>query len=245
MLDSPGQGAPADRSPLPMNTKTASAIIAGCLLIGCGASHRLAEYSFRELTAAATVSAPPAVRITTDMQAGVYPDDPIGSAIRMGTAIAKHAQVAATAARLDSALAGANLPERIRLRILSRSADYLQYRPVDTAREADLLFDIRILQYGMRAESWRSHLVFNLELAVLLMDVKRGTVIWEREVREHMPVASSVFGLGGPVGDIVTAVRLSNLSTEELAEGLFHLSDYTADMVINRLRNDYLESHSP
>ena len=212
-------------------------------LIECGSSNRLREYDFRDFTAAAVVSAPPGPEVFTNSFIFLDKDDPIGSALRLGTTIAKEVQAGKAQARLDSAMQQVDIPERIRGRVLQRSSTYLHYDPTDDYRDSDFLFDIYIREYGIDAKSWDSRVYFKIDVKVHLIDNGTGMEIWEAHVEERKPLSQSIFGWSGsPTDNIITAVALSSLSVKEMAIGFQNLADYTADRVAQKLQEDFEKS---
>jgi len=208
----------------------------------CGSSNRLREYEFRGQTAAAMMAVPPLPEVFTDSFIGIDRGDPIGSVLRIGTTIAKSVEVHNTQARLDSAMEQVDVPDRITNRILRRCSRYLDYRPVLDTEDADFLFVIDIQKYGVDAKSWNASVYFRIDVKVQLIDNRRSVEVWKKRVKEKQPVSREMFGLGDATGDIITAVALSRLTVDDMVTGFEHLADYTADRVIERLHDDFVEA---
>ena len=209
---------------------------------GCGSSNLLREYEFEDRDAAALMAFPPAPEVSTHTFMGLDAKDPIRSAIRIGTTIVKEVEAHRAEARLDSAMVGVDVPERIRVRTLERCSQYLRYRPVEDTKDAEFLFDMRIRQYGIDASSWGASVHFKMDIEVQLLDSRGGVRIWKTRVKEGIPVTEGIFGLGGSTGDVVTAVVLAKLSVEELTRGFEHLADFTADRVARKLQEDFAKA---
>ena len=213
--------------------------------IMCGSSNRLMEYDFRDRTASAMMALPPPPEVFTDsFWMGGDEDNIIETAIRIGTTIAKEVEVHKTQEKMNNAMERVDVPERIRERTLDRCSNYLRYQPVDDPDNADFLFDMHIQNYGIDAKSWDASVHFKIDVKVYLIDNKKGIEVWWKRVKERMPVTRSTFGLPDAAGDIITAVSLSSLSEEDMAEGFTHLADFTADRVARKLSEDFAKARS-
>src|SRR5690606_27829515 len=168
--------------------------------------------------------------------------DPLGSAIRVGTAAAKYREARRAQARLDSVVARVDVADRIARRVLLDGADFLGYYPVNRPAEADYLLDLRIYDYSLVADSFEGTTFFALEGDIVLVDPARGRELWKRRIREREVLDGSLFGLPAAAGNVVTARALSQLSEAEMAAGLERLADYVAGRLTDRLRRDYYRS---
>lgn len=212
--------------------------------MGCGSSNRLMEYDFREHTAAGMMAVPPPPEIFTDSFFMVDEGDLLATAIRIGTTIAKEVEIAETQQKLDQAMEEVDVPEIIRMEALHQCAKTLRAEPVDDENNSDFLFDFQIQNYGIDAKSWSASVHFKIDVKVFLIDNEDNTEIWRKRVRERMPISREVFGLPDAAGDIITAVALSNLTVEQMADGFEHLALYTADRVARRLQHDLAKARS-
>ncbi len=229
-----------------MSTKCWILLIGIAILMGlnCGSSNRLMEYDFREHTAAAMMAVPPPPEIFTDSFFMVDEGNLLATAIRIGTTIAKEVEVAETQRKLDQAMEEVDVPEIIRLEALHQCAKTLRAQPVDDENNSDFLFDFQIQNYGIDAKSWSASVHFKIDVKVFLLDNENNTEIWHKRVRERMPISRELFGLPDAAGDIITAVALSNLTAEQMADGFEHLAQYTADRVARRLQSDLAKARA-
>lgn len=213
------------------------------LLGGCGPSHRLAEYDFAGRSVAVMAAIPPSPRVLSGPwgEAVVDPRDPIGSAMRVGTAAHKWEEARRAQARLDSAAQRVDVAEIVARRALAGSAEILGYGPVNDPRAADFVLDIRLYDYGLVADSYEGATFFAMEADVVLRD-RAGQTVWKRKMREREVLVGSIFGLPAAAGNVVTARALARLSTEEMVRGLERLAVFAADRVTERLRHDFAES---
>jgi hypothetical protein len=220
-------------------------LVAGlCLaLTGCGPKHRLKEYDFNDLTAAAMVDAPAEAGVFTGSLLDIAGHHPLAIALQAGAALAKEITADGAQARLDSAMMQVDVPERIRSRTLRRCADYLRLQSVPVHNRADFLFDVYIHDYGIDAEAWDAGVYFYIDAQVYLLDNGTGSEIWKTHVKERLPVTRRLFPSEvGVADDVVSAIALSQLSVDEIAAGFRHLANETADRVAARLRRDYAKS---
>ncbi len=214
------------------------------LVLACGSSHRLAEYTFRGLTGVVLLSAPP--RPWVFRPAGWKDadlEDFTGTAVRAVTGMAKTITAELAQARLDSAMTQVDVPERIRERFLQSCSRYLHVRPIDDQDAADLLFDLMVANYGIDAESWDGGVYFLIDLEVVLLDNRTGEDIWKTRVKERRQLSGVIFQTDSQAaGDVLSAIALSQLSVEEMVTGFQYLADETAEHVATRLRRDYTTS---
>ena len=208
------------------------------LATGCASRNVLAEYQFRGRTLGARMRTPPEPRVMADISLRVDSRDPVGTVFRLGTGIAKAAQVAAAQERMEKALQAVDLPGEVRRTALEECAYVLAADPVGRASEADYLLDLEIREYGIEAKSWNSQALFTMELSVELRDAVDGGLIWRAHLSERSPIAPSLFSVGGAVGNMVTAVSLSELSEEDIGRGLMKLAARVATRSADLLERD-------
>jgi hypothetical protein len=220
-----------------------AAVLAAAAL-GCSGTNRLREVDLRGRTVAVVAAIPPHPRVQAGdpAEAAVDPYDPVGSAIRIGTAAAKYHEARRAQARLDSAVALVDVADRIARRVLLDGAEHVGFDPVSRPTDADFLLDLRIYDYSLVADSFEGATFFALEGDVLLLDPDDGRTLWARSVREREVLDAALFGLPPAAGNVVTARALSQLTEEEMAAGLERLADYVAGRIVDRLRADYLDS---
>ncbi|MFC1725093.1 hypothetical protein ACFL4T_05660 [candidate division KSB1 bacterium] len=215
------------------------------IMLSCGSSNKLVEYDFRDNTIAGITSGPLGPSVHTDTPVFIDRKDIFGSFLRLGTTIAKEIEIEKLQARLDSAMSAVNVPEEIKNNTLSGCSDYFHFRPVDDKRNADFLFDFFIKYYGIDAQSYESNVFFKIEIAVYLIDNKTGVQIWKTSIKDREPMTSSIFSPESyTAGNVLTALMLSRLTVEELYKGFQYLAEFSADRIINRLKDDFLKSRN-
>ncbi len=213
---------------------------------GCGPSNRLADYRFDGRSVAVIAAVPPGPRVLSGSwsEAFIDPYDPIGTALRVGTAGAKWEQARKAQARLDSAAARVDVAEVIARRALAGSAPTLGLRPVDNPAEADFVLDLRVYRIGLVADSYDGATYFAVEVDLVLLDGPTRETVWEDRLREREVLTNVLLGLPPAAGNVVTARALAGLSAEEMERGLARLAEFAADRVTRTLREDFLRSRS-
>lgn len=217
-------------------------LVCAATVSGCASSNRLGEVALESRRVAVTAAIPPQPRVQagSPAEAGVNPFDPIGSAIRVGTAVGKRRQARRAQTRLDSVVARVDVADRIARQVLSRSAAALRFAPAARPDAADYLLDLRVYDYALVADSFDGDTFFVLEGEMRLVEGRRE--VWRMRLREREVLDRTIFGLPAAVGNVVTGRALAGLSVEEMETGLVRLADETAQRVAARLERDYLQS---
>lgn len=211
---------------------------------GCGPSNRLREVSLDARRVAVTAAIPPAPRVQagSPMEAGIDVYDPLGTAVRVGTAARKYRQARRAQARLDSVVARVDVSDRIARRVLARAASLLRFETAPRPSAADFVLDLRIRDYALIADSFEGATFFVLLGEVRLLDARTGTELWRTELQEREVLDRALFGMPAAVGNVVTGRALAGLTADEMAVGLARLGDYAAERITDRLARDYLRS---
>lgn len=212
------------------------------VLLACGSTNHLKDYTFQGLTMSAMISAPQP-EVFTGSFAHVDPDDMLISALRLGTGLAKEITAEGARQRLRSAMIRVDVPEAIRQQALKRCSHFLHLRPVQDEGQGDILMDMVIDHYGIDADTWDGGAYFEIKMKVLLIDQRADREIWEAGLEERQLLSPTFFPTPEEAaGDIITAVSLSQVSSQEMAAGLEQLAEDMADRLARRLRKDYLAS---
>lgn len=210
---------------------------------GCGPNHHLAEYDFRDATVAMVPVPAPQPEVFSDLDLRVDPTDILGTAIRVGTGLAREATLDDFRTRVDSAARNVRIPERIGDRTLDGTLRYLRARSVGEDRRADYEFELRILTYGFVADSWSSGARLELEGDLLFIDGATGRVVWRTHVTANNPIRStSVRANSSSVANVATAITLHEMSREEIEEEMRVLADVAADALVRQFGEDLDEA---
>ena len=231
---------PSVRTPL---LYTAAFLLAAAVT-GCGPSNRLREVELggRRVAIVAAIPPHPRVQAGSAAETGIDPYDPVGSILRVGTAIDKHRAARRAQTRLDSVVARVDVADQIARRVLVRSAEVLRIVPADRPDGADYVLDLRVADYALVADSFEGDTYFVLLGDLLLRDARTGDELWRGDIRERNVLDGSIFGLPAAVGNVVTGRALSRLTPEQMEAGLTRLADVTAQRVAERLETDYARS---
>lgn len=208
------------------------------LASACSNAQRLADYDYRGRSLGVVTIAPPHPAVLNDMDLDLDADNPLEALARVGAEIAREVSAEKLRARLDTAATAVNVSDRMGDRVLRSSARYLRARPVEDAvangQSVDYELEIRVHRYGITADSWSAGAYFMIDAGMMLLDGKTGRRIWVTDVHATKPVRNSDLGIGNEsVTSIVTAVRLSELSTQEIERALGTLADFAADHIVN------------
>ncbi len=222
--------------------KCLAALFVAALLFGCASIGKLGQYEFRDHRIAALMNAPARAEVFADSPIFVDSRDLIGTALRAGAAVAKQIEARKVQERMEQALDQVEIPDRIEGQVLQDGAELLGCQAVDGVDLADFLIDLEIRRYGVDANSPFASVSFRIDVKMWLRDVRTGDTIWWTRLNATRPVSPSVFGLEEPGGEVVSMVVLSQLSDQAIAEGLTRLADDTANRLVSRLRQDYLEA---
>ncbi len=220
---------------------SAALLATAALASGCGTSHRLGEVSLDGRRVAVTAAIPPAPRVQagSPLESGIDPYDPIGTAVRIGTAGAKRRAARRAQARLDSVVATVDVADRVARQALAGSARALGFGTAARPETADFVLDLRIADYALVADSFEGAVFFVLAGEARLLDARTGAPLWTAELSEREVVDRALFGLPVAVGNVITGRALSDLSAEEMATGLGRLADLAAERIVGRLVRDY------
>ena len=215
---------------------------------GCAAPHRLDEVALEGRRVAVTAAIPPAPRVQagSPAESGINPYDPVGTAVRLGTADRKRREIRRAQARLDSLVATVDLADRVARQTLAGAARVLDFAPARRPETSDYVLDLRIADYALVADSFEGAVYFVLLGEVRLTDARTGALLWDAELAEREVLDRStfgaLFGLPASVGNAVTGQAVAQLGTDAMAAGLGRLADLTAERIVGRLARDYARS---
>jgi len=224
-------------------------LLAAALAVqGCAASNRLDEVALDGRRVAVTAAIPPAPRVQagSPAESGIDPYDPVGTAVRVGTASRKRREIRRAQARLDSLVAHVDVADRIARQTLAGAARVLTFVPASRPEAADYTLDLRIGDYALVADSFEGAVYFVLLGEVRLLDARTGALLWDAELAEREVLDRStfgaIFGLPASVGNVVTGRAVAELGSDEMAAGLGRLADLVAERIVDRLATDYARS---
>jgi hypothetical protein len=200
------------------------------LVAGCAPTHRLAEVDLGERTVAVMAVIPPA-----DVISGPFPFTDRRVAAPGGVAHRRYEAARAARLRFEEAAGRVDVAEIIAARALTGAGHALGFYPFDDPDAADYILDVRLLDFRLHARSFDSPVILITETDVLLIERATGEVMWQRRVRDRQPAHGDAFG----VADRLTPLRMTRLSSDEMAVGLEHLAVVAANRITRILQADY------
>jgi hypothetical protein len=130
----------------------------------------------------------------------------------------------------------------IRAIVEDELSDYVETslgaRVVDDRQRAEYQLLINVESYGIDAGGPGSGLDFELSAEARLMDLRGGDRIWRTKETVSRQASPSMFGLPAAAGNVLSAVMLSELTEEEIAQGLDRLARDAAWEIGQELEKD-------
>jgi len=208
------------------------------LASGCAPGHRLAEVDLPERSVAVMAPIPPTPRIVE----GPWPM--VRQAVRPPPGEVRRRYDASRAAqgRLDRAAGTVDPAEVLARRSLIESARLLRVVPENDPDEAELILDVRLLQFRFTAAGFDSAVRSFVEVEARLSRAATGELLWERRFRERDAVDPQLFG-APEFGRRLSARDMTRLSTDHLAYGIESIALRTADRIARRLYDEYRVAH--
>ncbi len=220
---------------------TLAVAVAAVVLASCTTVNRLGEFDLQGRTMAAEMRLPPEPKMDVNYQVKIDFSNPIGTALNVGSNIAK----AANANRVDSlmrdALQVVDVPGMVRDESYSTSLTVLGAQEEDPLA-ADYLLDFDIHKWGIHAGSWTSAVSLRMKLTAILYSNAEKTIVWRRDIEVELDATPEMFGLDSTIGNFVTTAALASLSEEDLQNGFDQLARDTALTISRTLQNDLYDA---
>jgi len=221
---------------------TLAVAAAAMVLTSCTTINRLGEFDLQGRTMAAEMRLPPEPRMDVNYQVKIDLSNPIGTALNVGSNIAK----AANANRVDSlmrdALQVVDVPGMVRDESYSTSLSVLGAQEEEDPVAADYLLDFDIHKWGIHAGSWTSAVSLRMKLTAILYSNAEKTIVWRRDIEVERDATPEMFGLDSTIGNFVTTAALASLSEEDLQNGFDQLARDTALTISRTLQNDLYDA---
>jgi len=190
---------------------------------GC-ASTELALYDFDDLSMTVDARVAPDAEIDASYSIVVDLEDPVRTALSIGSSLAKANQVALVESKLRAALRETDIHGIVEDELSDFVETTLGVRVVERRPAADLQLLLDVESYGIDAGGPGSGIEFELSVVATLFDLASGDRIWRTRESVSEPVSADLFGLPPVAGNVLSAVRLSELTEEEIAHGLDRLA---------------------
>ncbi|HEX5436548.1 MAG TPA: hypothetical protein VFW98_05295 [Gemmatimonadaceae bacterium] len=216
--------------------RSITAMFAALAVAACGGHNHLERYSFADRSLAVVYYAPAAPELETGLYNVSHIHTAVDAVLRAGSGVAKEIEGGKARARLDSAATQVDVATRMSQRTLDRVSRYLGTHPVTDRSAADYLLEVNVRDIGIDARGQSAAYLYMNADAVLL-DRHTGHEIWDQEVQGTDRLTPFVRGTEHVPTGIITAGALSTVSVADFQQILQQLSDYSADLIINRLRD--------
>ncbi len=221
---------------------TLAVAVAAVVLASCTTVNRLGDFDLQGRTMAAEMRLPPEPKMDVNYQVKIDFSNPIGTALNVGSNIAK----AANANRVDSlmrdALQVVDVPGMVRDESYSTSLTVLGAQEEEDPLAADYLLDFDIHKWGIHAGSWTSAVSLRMKLTAILYSNAEKTIVWRRDIEVERDATPEMFGLDSTIGNFVTTAALASLSEEDLQNGFDQLARDTALTISRTLQNDLYDA---
>lgn len=214
------------------------AALACILLASCTTVNHLERYKFDGATLAADMRLPPEPKLDVHYHVYINSHNPIGTALSIGTNFAKASSAGEAEQKMQQALKAVDVPVIILKETFFGCATALDAKLVDSKRDADFLLDLEINEYGVDANSPGGGVRMQISITARIYDNHRNELAWRRRINRSESANPDMFGLGGTIGNVMTASALANLSEAQLEKGFRSLAEQTARTVARRLEDD-------
>jgi len=203
--------------------------------IGCAHKDRLNEYETRgaTLSVEAPVAPLPDVILVHDAHLEHPDNSPLENLILATPRIINSTRAELSQIRLDKAAKEVDVALLVAEGILDRSEYELGMTPTDRIVGSDFTMTVDINHHGV---STARGLIFFLNAHVALYDNHSKNRIWVRDVEITKQIAEE-----GLFRNLKATKQLNDMSKEELIELLEMISDFTADGIVNVLRESLAE----
>lgn len=214
-------------------------LVAVLTISGCSTINRLDEWDLTDSEIVLDMKAPPEPTVNIDFNMGHYDQgEEIFAFIQLGTNILKADGARRAEEKLYSALDGMYLPEFIAELTYDRLIYTLDASAVEKIRDADVILEVDIEEYGIESWSGNGHLAMIIEMQVRLFHKDDREIIWQRCVSVEEEITPGVFGFHDILGNAVTIAGLDSLTEEQLSEGFHKLTIEIMKEAIGLLQED-------
>jgi hypothetical protein len=213
-------------------------LAAAALLVSCATVNHLDRIRLENPRLSAVLQPPPEPSLDAWYDLSINTQDPIGTVLRIGSSIVKAAEAEKAGERMREALGRVDVPDVVFAESAARCLRALDADRVGDARDADVVLELEIEDYGINAASWGSAVSLEIETTVRLYERRSHDLLWRRHITVTRRASPEVFGLPGAAESIFTAAMLASLSTEEMVRGFSSLAQYAARVIGDTLERD-------
>jgi hypothetical protein len=213
------------------------------VLVSCQTVNKFNDFNVQNTTMAFDLKTPPAATFKINYKVTLDSHNPVGSALSIGTSIVKANEAANAEDRMRQALGSVNVPEILLQEAEGACTAALDVQVDPEIQSADFQLALDIHEYGLEADSPWQGVRLNLRVTASLYHNQSRELVWRRVFSVHQSASPQMFGVPSPVGDIMTAAALSELSTEDLSRGFNALAVDTARSIAHRMEDDFYKAH--
>ncbi len=230
--------APRFLSPLVATAAVAVAVT----LASCATVNRLGEFDIQGRTLAVEMRLPPEPEMDVFYSVRLDFSNPIGTAINVGSTIAKAANAQRVDELMREALQVVDVPGIVRDESYETCLTVLGAQREDDPGSAEYLLDFDIHRSGVHAGSWNSAVSLRINLTASLYSTAEKIVVWRRDINVERMATPAMFGLDSTIGNFVSTAALASLEEEDLQNGFDELARDTALSVARFLQSDLFDS---
>ncbi len=212
------------------------------LTAACTTVNDLASYDLADSRIAIDMLEPPPPTVDVDYQMNFDKDNQFAAIVQLGANLVKAGEAEIARGKLERALSGTDIPWLISEQLLESVADTLEARIVDRKRDADLILELEILEYGIEARSSTGGVEMVMSLMASLFHAGAGETIWQRRISVSEEITPGLFGFNDVLGNAATIAGLNSLSEEQLAEGFERMAEEVAAKTVRKLQEDLREA---
>lgn len=228
-----------------MNRRHISVLLAAVAIVatlGACATNKLEGHTFEGEPLRLIVRVAPDARVDADYFVSIDSSNPIGTALSIGTTIAKASQVEKAQAKTDAAMRELNMEAILEDEVGGYFADVMEMRITDSRRAASYLLNVFVDEYGIEASGPGSSVEFVLRGKAQMYDNTVDQLIWEERFRRSEQFSPGLFGLPASAGNVLSAAMLNELTEEEIAAGIEQVTRDAAWEISSEFEEDLYRS---
>jgi len=219
-------------------TRGACIVLLAAAAAACTTVNKFDSYRVEGTTVAVSMRKPPSPTLDVSYNVTIDLDNPVLTAISVGTNVAKANEAAKIEPIMREALSTVDVPEIVLREAYSACLSALDAYDETRKFDADYLLDLDIRQYGIDANSPNGAVALSVRLTARLFHNASGELVWRRDFSERKEASPVMFGVGDIVGTIMSAASLASLSDQDLAKGFEQLAEDTARSIARTLEGD-------
>ncbi len=226
-----------------LKTAAAVSVALGILLAtACSTVNNLAYYDLTDSYIALDMTDPPEPSFIVGYSGNYDPNNQFVNIVQLGVNLIKAGEAEIAREKMGEALRYVDIPGMISESLLDDIADTLDARAVRHKRDADVLLEVDILEYGIEATSGSGNVEMFMKLNACLFHRSENEIVWQRRVSVSEEITPGLFGFNEVLGSAATIAGLNSLSEEELAEGFERMAREITRETVRKLQKDLREA---